>query len=482
MAAVLGEFFSSRVVEAYLVGGCLRDALTGRPSHDVDVAVRGDALVLGQELAQLLGGSFVPLDPQRGVARVVCRDDGPTVDVAAMNGSVEEDLARRDFTIDAMALPIEAADSDEWTQSLIDPFGGREDLERGLVRMVNDQVFREDPSRLLRGVRLARSFGFRIHEETAAAIADHAHLIDTIAKERVRDEFLTLLSLDAPQDTLHCLDDLGLLCRIVPELERAQGVSQPKEHYWDVFEHTVQAVEAAHAVTSPASCRNVSLFATLCWDEDMERHFEEMVSDGHNRRTILKVGALFHDIAKPQTKAVDATGRTRFLGHPKQGAVVAEERLRALRISARGIRSVSAMVDAHLRPTQMSQELELPSQRAIFRFFRDLGESAYSVLYLSLADYLAARGPMLETEDWLRRVDLVNYVIAENRRESTASIAEKRQTLLTGHDLIEVIGLEPGPIFRSLLEGLEEARAASEVGSREEALAWVRARLEEGIW
>ena len=140
-----------------------------------------------------------------------------------------------------------------------------------------------------------------------------------------------------------------------------------------MFEHTVQAVEAAHAVTSPASCRNVSLLATLCWDEDMERHFEEMVSDGHSRRTILKVGALFHDIAKPQTKAVDATGRTRFLGHPKQGAVVAEERLRALRISARGIRSVSAMVDAHLRPTQMSQELELPSQRAIYRFFRDSG-------------------------------------------------------------------------------------------------------------
>ena len=176
MAAVLGEFFSSRVVEAYLVGGCLRDALTGRPSHDVDVAVRGDALVLGQELAQLLGGTFVPLDSQRGVARVVCRDDGATVDLAAMNGSVEEDLARRDFTIDAMALPIDASDSDEWTQALIDPFGGREDLERGLVRMVNDQVFREDPSRLLRGARLARSFGFRIHEETAALRLQTMHI------------------------------------------------------------------------------------------------------------------------------------------------------------------------------------------------------------------------------------------------------------------------------------------------------------------
>ena len=140
------------------------------------------------------------------------------------------------------------------------------------------------------------------------------------------------------------------------------------------------------------------------------------------------------------------------------------------------------MVDAHLRPTQMSQELDRPSPRAIFRFFRDLGESAYSVLYLSLADYLAARGPMLETKDWLRRVELVNYVIAAKRRETSASTGERRRPLLTGHDLIEVFGLEPGPIFRWLLEGLEEARSASEVSSREEALAWVRARLEDGTW
>ena len=482
MAAVLGEFFGSRGVEAYLVGGCLRDALIGRASHDVDAAVRGDALALGRDLARRLGGTFVPLDPQRGVARVVCRDDGPTVDLAAMDGSVEEDLARRDFTIDAIALPMEAADSDQWTQALIDPFGGREDLAGELVRMVNDGVFREDPSRLLRGARLACSFGFRIHEDTAAAIADHAYLIDTIAGERVRDEFLTLLSLDSPQDTLHCLDDLGLLCRIVPELDRAKGVSQPKEHYWDVFEHTIQAVEASHMVTEPSTCRNASLLATLLWDEDMERHFDEKVSDGHSRRTMLKLGALFHDIAKPQTKAVDATGRTRFLGHPKQGATVAEERLQSLRISARGIRGVSVMVEAHLRPTQMSQDLERPSQRAIYRFFRDLGESAYPVLYLSLADYLAARGPMLETKDWLQRVDLVNYVIAENSRESAESTAEKRRPLLTGHDLIEVFELEPGPIFRRLLDGLEEARAASEISSKEEALVWVRTRLEDGTW
>ena len=452
-----------------------------RPSHDVDVAVRGDALALGQELASRMGGAFVPLDIQHGIARVVCRDKGPTLDLSVMSGTVEEDLARRDFTIDAMALPIEAATRDEWHQHLIDPFGGQNDLERGLVRMVSADVFQEDPSRLLRGVRLSRSLGFCIEEATSVGIRDYAHLIDDIAKERVRDEFLTLLSLDSPSDTLHCLDDLRLLCRIVPELECARGVSQPKEHYWDVFEHTIQAVEAAHQVTDPTVLRDSPDLKTILWDEEMESHFDDVVSDGHTRRTMLKVGALFHDISKPATKAVDASGRTRFLGHPKKGALVAEERLRALRISARGIRSVSAMVDAHLRPTQMSQGLELPSPRAMFRFFRDLDESAYSVLYLSLADYLAARGPLLEEKDWLRRVELVNYVILQNRLKTAEIPIERQRPILTGHDLMKVFDLEPGPIFRRLLEGLEEARAASEVNSREEALTWVRARLEEGI-
>ena len=479
---MLREFIVSVEVEAFLVGGCVRDALMGRESHDVDAAVQGDALALGRDLARRLGGSFVPLDPVRGIARVVSRDGGPTLDLAAMDGSVEQDLARRDFTIDAMALPIGMSGREEWTQAVIDPFGGREDLEGGLVRMVSDGVFQEDPSRLLRGVRLARSFGFDMDGDTAAKIREQAHLVDSVASERVRDEFLTLLSLDGPAEMLHLLDDLGLLCRIVPELERARGVTQPKEHYWDVFEHTVQAVEAAHDVTERASCGRASHLSSVVWDEEMESHFDEVVSDGHSRRTLLKLGALFHDIAKPQTKAVDASGRTRFLGHPKQGATVAEERLRSLRVSARGVRSVSAMVEAHLRPTQMSQELERPSQRAMYRFFRDMGESAYSVLYLSLADYLAARGPMLESEDWLRRVGLVNYVVAEWRREEAPRGSKKREPLLTGHDLIEVFGLEPGPIFGRLLEGLEEARAALEVNSREEGLAWVQARLEDDTW
>jgi len=171
---------------------------------------------------------------------------------------------------------------------------------------------------------------------------------------------------------------------------------------------------------------------------------------------------------------VDATGRTRFLGHPTLGASMAQERLRALRMSARGARSVCLMVEHHLRPAQMSQGVEMPTARAIHRFHRELGDMSVSVLYLSLADYLAARGPRLEVEEWQHRVAQVNHVLEGMRREEAP---ERKERLITGHDLIETLHLQPGPDFQALLEGVEEAQAVGEVRDREEALEWIKARL-----
>ena len=155
---------------------------------------------------------------------------------------------------------------------------------------------------------------------------------------------------------------------------------------------------------------------------------------------------------------------------------MAGEKLTNLRLSTRGVNGVCTMVEHHLRPAQMSQGLETPTNRAIFRFYRDLGETAISVLYLSLADYLAARGPMVEIEDWQRRVDLVNFVLAEANHERSP---KRKVRLVTGHDLIETFGLEPGPLFGRLLEGLEEAEAIGDVRTRAEAFARVKAKLAE---
>ena len=464
----LTELFSSRQRSAFLVGGYLRDSLLSLPSRDLDVAVPGDPQPLAQELAKALGGVFVPLGPAHGVARVVVWEPDDTtwvLDLTGFSGSIEEELARRDFTVDAMALPWQHWTSPQWGELLLDPCGGREDLARRCIRMVTPGVFQEDPARLLRAVRLAARLGFRLEPETARLLRAEAPRIEQVSGERVRDEFLAILSMDGAWGHLEVLDRLGLLCRIIPELAPTKGVDQPKLHYWDVWGHLLHTVEAAERVTK--GHQNSAIYAWVPWAAETDSYFNQEVSDGHTRRTMLKLAGLLHDIAKPQTKQQDATGRTRFLGHSEQGATVSATLLTRLRLSSRGIALVTRMVEQHLRPTQMSQGGELSTDRAIYRYFRDLDDVAIDTLYLCLADYLAAKGPKLVPDDWANHARMVAHILQVGTRQSSPS---KPDRLLTGHDLMQHFNLSPGPQVGRLLERVNEAQAVGDITTREEAL------------
>ena len=473
----LREFFLSRSVPAFLVGGYIRDSLRGAPSRDVDFAVPSDYLSLAKELADAFGGSFVPLGHGHRIARVslTSPDDGVwVIDVSELESSIHEDQLRRDFTVDAMALAVEDWGSPGWEERVLDPFEGRKDLSQGTIRAVRPGVFQEDPVRLLRAVRLAARLGFHIDPETSRQISSHAHLVSSAAGERVRDELLAILASDGAKTHLETLDGLGLLCCIIPELQPARGVEQPREHYWDVFGHSLQIVEGVERVTAGPDGDAVS--SLVPWSGELERRFAQEVSDGHTRRTVLKLGALLHDIAKPQTKAVDSNGRTRFLGHHSLGSSMARETLQRLRLSNRGVEMTCGLVENHLRPTQMSQGGELPTPRAIYRYFRDVGDVAEDVLYLSLADHLAARGPQLDMDGWRQHVDIIAHILEVGGQQRSP---ERMPRLVTGHELMGQLGLEPGPLIGSLLEGVRDAQAAGEVSNREEGLDWARTKLRD---
>jgi len=209
----------------------------------------------------------------------------------------------------------------------------------------------------------------------------------------------------------------------------------------------------------------------------MESHFAQVVSDGHNRRTMLRLAALFHDIAKPATKAVDERGRTRFLGHQAEGAALAGDILERLRLSRRGVQMVCGMVEHHLRPTQMSQGAEMPTPRAVYRYFRDLKEVAIDTLYLCLADYLAARGPKLVLDDWDRHARIVRRILEAGLEKRSP---EEKPWLVNGHDLMKALGLSEGSFLGAVLEAVHEAQVAGEVKTREEALAWAGSYVAEG--
>ncbi len=469
----ISHYLAKEGVISYLVGGLVRDTLLGRDTDDIDIAVDADALATASGAAAALGGKYVPLDEQNGVGRVVLPGTKWQVDFTTLQGNIKQDLARRDFTIDAMALALDKVFNIE---NLTDPFHGRDDLRRGIIRAVSPAVFESDAVRLLRAVRLAAEFGFSIDSATEALIRRHSALIADVPGERVREELLRLLALPGAGPRLAYLDELGLLTALIPELAPAHGVDQPRMHIWDVFEHSIQTVAAVEFLLREGTWKYAGrdVLNAVPWSTRLQEHFDEEINRGSTRRTLLKLAALLHDIAKPRTKTIE-DGRARFLGHPQEGAAEAAAILERLRFSHRETQLVALLIKYHLRPTQMSHE-DTPTSRAIYRYFRDTGEEGIDLLFLSLADHLAARGPALDRQQWQEHARMTDYVLNRHFEEAGLSRPPK---LIDGHDIMKTYGLKPGPQIGELLEALKEAQAAGEVTDRQEALRYI-ARLLEG--
>ena len=473
----VGSFLAEQDVTAYLVGGFVRDVLLERDTADIDIAVASDALEIAPKVATALGGKYVLLDEANRIGRVVVsKEEGRwELDFSTFEGSIEQDLARRDFTVDAMAVDLSRLGEGYTEVQLIDPFNGWNDLRQGVIRAVAETAFELDAARLLRAVRLAAELGFNIDSETEALIRRYSCLIANVAGERVREELLRLLAVSQARYSLSYLGELGLLTAMIPELAQTRGVKQPKEHFWNVFDHSIETVAAVDFVLSRGAWgyADEEVLAAVPWSAVLAQHFDRQVSSGSTRRLLLKLAALLHDIAKPQAKAIEEGGRIRFLGHAKAGADIAVNILERLRFSAKEVKLVEIMVRHHLRPGQMSHD-ELPSRRAIYRYFRDTGEAGIDILFLSLADHLATRGPHLDLAHWREHTQLVEYILAQHFQEEGLVVPPK---LVNGHDLINIFGMSPGPKIGELLEAVRETQASGEVTTKEEALSYIREHL-----
>jgi poly(A) polymerase len=469
----ISRYLTREGINSYLVGGFVRDMLLGRATIDIDIAVGAGALEVAAAVAGALDGKYIALDEENGVGRVVLPGKKWQIDFTSIRGDITQDLARRDFSIDAMALELGKVSQIE---KLIDPFHGRDDLRRGVIKAVAGGIFKADPVRLLRAVRLAGELSFTIDSNTESLIRRDGALIASVPGERVREELLRLMALPGATARLAYLDRLGLLTALIPELALSRGVDQPRMHVWDVFQHSVQTVGAVEFLLREGDWEHAGpdILDVVPWSERLKGHFDGEISHGSTRRSLLKLAALLHDIAKPQTKAVAADGRTRFLGHPEEGAAAAASIMERLRFSNRETQYVTLLVKYHLRPTQMANE-GTPTPRAVYRFFRDTGESGIDILFLSLADHLAARGPALDNAQWREHARVTDYVLKKHFEEAGFA---RPPRLLDGHDIMKTYGLPPGPQIGRLLEAVREAQAAGEIADRHEALAYVKRSLE----
>ncbi len=459
---------ASQNASIYIVGGYIRDSLLGRQVRDLDLAVAGDAGAFAEALAKTLDAPLFTLHLEAGMYRIPLKEHPfDQIDVSATAGTLIEDLARRDFTVDAMAAALNSTETASRQLNIIDPTGGLDDLKNKVFRAVAPDVFQKDPARLLRGVRLAAELGFAIEPLTERSIIEDAHLTASVAGERTREELIRILSLPASGAAIEYLDRLGLLTWIFPELEPSRGVDQPIEHNWDVLGHQLKTVSSIDWVLhrgdwpfAPPEAQQM-----IPWDVSTEKYFSAQVNGGASRLALARLAALIHDIAKPETKTLAPSGRVRFYGHPGRGAETAAEMLKRLRFSQKEIKFVAAMVEAHMRPNQLGPEAIKPTPKAVYRFLRDTGDAAVATLYLSLADHLAARGPTLVLDNFREHVTIVAYVLAERGRQ----LEKAPKRLIDGHELESRFGVEPGPEMGKILEAVAEAQATGEIATREEA-------------
>lgn len=472
---IIQKIFTDLDDESYLVGGFVRNSFLGIRSSDIDIVTASSARECAELFSSKLGGNMFPLDVARAMYRLVLKPNKELgishIDFTELGGDILQDLRQRDFTVNSLAIPCFQATTLFWNQNLIDPTGGLEDIKQKSIRMTNSDIFKIDPIRILRATRLASQLGFKVEEETKKTmLRDSSNLVNSSA-ERIRDEFLEILSQTNVEESLNDLSETLVLEALIPELSRGKGVTQPVEHFWDVYDHSLQTASKVEVILNSNYRKHDKIGRDLPWESWLDGYFSEEVSDGHTRSTLLKLAGLLHDIAKPETKTIELDGRVRFLGHPTIGAAKAEAILSRLRLSNRGIVMIRTMVENHLRPSQISQKDELPSDKAIYKYFRDLGDVALDTIYLSLADFLAARGPTLNMAEWQFNSKRISYTIEQGTKFKQMEIEPK---LLNGHELSQIFNMKPGRELGKLLEQVKEAQATGKVNSKQEALELVR--------
>ena len=487
----LAAFCAARGVAAWLVGGAVRDLALGRAPTDMDLAVEGDGLALARAYADAVGAAFVPLDDERLTGRVVLPGPPPlTIDFATLRApTIEGDLRLRDFTLNALALPLSTQHSALSTlpDTLLDPTGGLADLRAGLLRACGPTSLTDDPLRVLRAGRLLATLGLRPAPELAEQLRAAMPGLDGVAAERLRDELLKLLDAPAAAPALRYLDACGALTRLIPELEPARDCAQPRVHFLPVLAHILETVAALDWILAnvehgpqraapsapealPVAVRtHPELSKALPYREELAALMGERRSGGVRRRALLKLAALLHDNAKPQTKVSHPDGSITFYGHQELGADIAAQILRRLRLSRTDAAYVVLVVREHMRPGQLRTS-EVITARAVARLFRDMGDAGPDLLLHELADHLAAQGPNSSPAGWDAHLAFVEALLT-----SYYSLPpERRVPLLDGRDLMAALGLAPGPLVGALLREIAEAQAAGELSTREEALALAR--------
>ena len=448
------DFLHDYHENAFVVGGFLRDCLLGHVSNDVDVVVKnGSARSFSIAFSDYLQGYWVELDSENNIYRVVFPDKSNYVDVAdCVGASIEEDLLRRDFTINAIAYDI-------LNEKYIDVTKGAEDLKNGIIREVGKDNIVDDAIRILRAFRFKSQLGFEFSEELKNVLKEHAMLLQKTAKERINIELIKIFAGKNTVNVLFEMDSLGLLELLVPEVSQIKKIPPNSHHHLNLFEHSIETVKHVQ-----------KFYEEAC--SEVQEHLDEIVFGGCKRLSYLKFAAFLHDVGKPATWQIEPdTGRHRFIMHDSEGAKIIVPTLKNLKFSKKQITYIQKIIKNHIYPAGVVTSADA-SEKAYLRFYRKMDAETIDLIAVAYADRLSALGPdisqdMIEQNINGLKLLLDGYLQQKNNMEPLPK-------LIDGREIMQITGLSPSPELGLIINKLKEAQLSSDVNTKEEAIAFIK--------
>lgn len=441
--------------EIFLVGGAVRDLLFGTVPADKDILVAGvDVEAFSKRLAEFFDATFIELDSENEIYRVVLKDKINYIDITKpLFGSVEEDLKHRDLTINSIAVNLK-------TFEIIDTTGGAADFSAKLLRCYNETAITDDPLRLLRFFRFQSIYGFEIEAQTRFWVEKYKDLIKNPAVERINYEILKLFGGKYAHKALISMDETGLLELLFPFVVEYKKVPPNTHHHLDLFHHLVETVRQIQLIYENSAIA-------------VKNHLETADFGASSRLSHLKFAGFLHDIGKFSTWTIDEDGRHRFIKHDDVGSKLAKEFLTKSKFSKKQINYLCNMIKYHIYPSGVVSASEV-NDKVMMRFVRKMGDDAIDIITLAKADRLSARGEAVTeamVEDNLARLDnLQNFYLAQKDK----IVLPK---LLTGDEIMAILNLPAGPKLGEIIKQLTEAQMNGDVNTKEEAVNFVKTLL-----
>jgi tRNA nucleotidyltransferase/poly(A) polymerase len=458
-------YSSSRKIRVYLVGGLIRDLFfnRGEEYYDFDFVVEGEnVLSFSRTFADIIGGSFFVLNDKFGKSRIVIRRGGKnvTLDFNGIEGkNIEEDLSKRDFTINAIAVELGEFFKHGGVR-FIDPFLGIDDINARIINIVSEDSFKADPLRMLRAFRLSALYELNITSLTKDLIVRDRKLIKRVSHERIRDEIFKIISIDKSYKYIKEMDEVGLLAEIIPEIKPAKDLEQNEYHHLDVWNHTLTSVKNLEQLINNLSDH------FFPYEDIIIDYLNEEPVYGRPKKALLKLIALLHDIGKAATRSLDDNGFIHFYNHEIEGERISGNIGKRLKLSNDEVSIIKNMVRNHLIMEQM--DYFQINRKHVERFFNRCKGDGIGTILLSLSDILSIKGPRSP-----KNRDEIAFIIANRLikiyMEEIKPVYDN-PPLIMGRDLIKEFNLKPGPIFKKILDHVRTRQLSGDIATREEAL------------